>query len=144
MPRSCSLPPSVWHAAHPARLRDHPVTGTAPSLAAGLRVIGAGMGRTGTDALRHALDALGVGPTYHMIELLGISDTQTRPVSPFEMLGLAPGHNDLWAEANANISKGVAPDFSAILRFYACKLGSCQLLLTLFLNILHLFGQQIL
>ena len=81
----------------------------APSLAAGLRVIGAGMGRTGTDSLRHALDALGVGPTYHMIELLGISDTQTRPVSPLEMLGLAPGHNDLWAEANANISKGVAP-----------------------------------
>ena len=90
----------------------------APSLAAGLRVIGAGMGRTGTDSLRHALDALGVGPTYHMIELLGISDTQTRPVSPLEMLGLAPGHNDLWAEANANISKGVAPDFSAIMDGY--------------------------
>ena len=90
----------------------------APSLAAGLRVIGAGMGRTGTDSLRHALDALGVGPTYHMIELLGISDTQARPVSPLEMLGLAPGHNDLWAEANANISKGVAPDFSAIMDGY--------------------------
>ena len=91
---------------------------TAPSLAAGLHVIGAGMGRSGTDSLRRALDALGVGPTYHMFELLGISDTQRRPVSPLEMLGLVPGHNELWAEANANISQGVAPDFSVVLDGY--------------------------
>lgn len=91
----------------------------APASAAELRVIGAGMGRTGTDSLRHALNALGVGPTYHMAELLGISDTLARPVSPLEMLGLAPGHNDLWAEANRNISAGVPPDFSAIMEHYA-------------------------
>lgn len=83
-----------------------------------LRVIGAGMGRTGTDSLRNALDILGVGPTYHMIELLGISDTQTRPVSPLEMLGFAKGHNDLWAELNRNITLGVKPDFSFIAKDY--------------------------
>lgn len=32
----------------------------------GLRVIGAGFGRTGTDSMRAALDRLGVGPTHHM------------------------------------------------------------------------------
>ncbi|KAL1921659.1 uncharacterized protein VTP21DRAFT_10301 [Calcarisporiella thermophila] len=32
-----------------------------------LKVIGAGLGRTGTFSLMTALDALGVGPTYHMV-----------------------------------------------------------------------------
>jgi hypothetical protein len=36
---------------------------------AGLRVIGAGFGRTGTLSLKHALDELGFGPTYHMEEV---------------------------------------------------------------------------
>jgi len=35
-----------------------------------LKVIGAGMGRTGTLSLKAALEELGVGPCYHMIELL--------------------------------------------------------------------------
>lgn len=37
-----------------------------------LQVIGAGLGRTGTDSLRKALNELGYGPTYHMVEILGI------------------------------------------------------------------------
>ena len=56
----------------------------------GIRVIGAGQGRTGTESLRLALNALGVGPTYHMSQLLGID--ASRPVSPLEMLGLVDGH----------------------------------------------------
>lgn len=36
----------------------------------GLRVIGAGFGRTGTLSLKAALDQLGFGPTYHMTEVL--------------------------------------------------------------------------
>lgn len=83
-----------------------------------LRVIGAGMGRTGTDSLRNALDALGVGPTYHMVELLGVSETLARPISPLEMLGLSAGHNDRWAEVNANVSAGLAPDFGFVLEHY--------------------------
>ncbi len=34
-----------------------------------LKVIGAGFGRTGTMSLKHALEDLGFGPCYHMIEL---------------------------------------------------------------------------
>lgn len=37
-----------------------------------LKVIGAGLGRTGTDSLRLALNNWGFGPTYHMIEVLGV------------------------------------------------------------------------
>jgi hypothetical protein len=35
-----------------------------------LRVIGAGLGRTGTFSLKHALEHLGYGPCYHMFELM--------------------------------------------------------------------------
>ena len=35
-----------------------------------LQVIGAGFGRTGTLSLKHALDELGLGPTYHMQEVM--------------------------------------------------------------------------
>jgi hypothetical protein len=35
-----------------------------------LEVIGAGFGRTGTLSLKHALQVLGLGPTYHMEEVL--------------------------------------------------------------------------
>lgn len=36
-----------------------------------LRVIGAGLGRTGTFTLKTALEALGFGPCHHMVEVLG-------------------------------------------------------------------------
>lgn len=35
-----------------------------------LKIIGAGMGRTGTASLKVALEALGLGPCYHMTEVL--------------------------------------------------------------------------
>jgi hypothetical protein len=35
-----------------------------------LQVIGAGFGRTGTLSLKQALDELGLGPTYHMEEVV--------------------------------------------------------------------------
>jgi len=34
-----------------------------------LSVIGAGFGRTGTLSLKHALEAIGLGPCYHMVEV---------------------------------------------------------------------------
>ncbi len=34
-----------------------------------MKVIGAGFGRTGTMSLKVALEELGYGPCYHMIEL---------------------------------------------------------------------------
>lgn len=53
------------------------ITITAATAASGLKVIGAGLGRTGTDSLRLALNELGFGPTYHMIEVLGIPGRTT-------------------------------------------------------------------
>ncbi len=47
-----------------------------------LAVIGAGFGRTGTLSLKHALEALGFGPCYHMAEV-----------------ATHPDHVDLWRRA---------------------------------------------
>ncbi len=44
-----------------------------------LKVIGAGLGRTGTVSLKVALEQLGFGRCYHMLEMLG-----------------QPGQMDLW------------------------------------------------
>ena len=42
-----------------------------------LKVIGAGLGRTGTLSLKLALEHLGFGPCYHMIEIMGTCATCT-------------------------------------------------------------------
>jgi hypothetical protein len=47
-----------------------------------LKVVGAGFGRTGTMSLKAALETLGFGPCYHMIEV-------------FEH----PGHTAIWRAA---------------------------------------------
>jgi hypothetical protein len=43
-----------------------------------LRVVGAGVGRTGTESLKMALERLLGGPCYHMVELFGRPDDVTR------------------------------------------------------------------
>lgn len=58
-----------------------------------LKVIGAGLGRTGTLSLKLALEQLGFGRCYHMMEVFG-----------------APGHIDLWRRA----AEGEAIDFPAL------------------------------
>jgi len=40
----------------------------------GLKVVGAGFGRTGTLSLKSALEKLGFGPCYHMLEVMGRPD----------------------------------------------------------------------
>ena len=63
-----------------------------------LQVIGAGFGRTGTLSLKFALEKLGVGPCYHMMEVFGKADhiaawadaTADRPV---DWDGLFEGYN---------------------------------------------------
>jgi hypothetical protein len=62
-----------------------------------LAVIGAGFGRTGTLSLREALDRLGFGPCYHMIELIE-----------------HPEHVDFWERAAA----GGEVDWDEVLRGY--------------------------
>jgi hypothetical protein len=43
---------------------------TQPASSTGLTIIGAGFGRTGTLSLKAALEELGFGPCYHMVELI--------------------------------------------------------------------------
>jgi hypothetical protein len=55
-----------------------------------LKVIGAGLGRTGTLSLKYALEQLGFGPCYHMIE------TREHPGHDALWLALARGKSDNW------------------------------------------------
>jgi hypothetical protein len=63
----------------------------------GLKVIGAGFGRTGTHSLKLALEMLGFAPCYHMVEVF-----------------TNPGHSEQW-EA---IASGGKPDWDALLGGY--------------------------
>jgi hypothetical protein len=64
--------------------------------AAMLKVIGAGLSRTGTFSLKRALEALGFGPCYHMDELFR-----------------RPDHVDIWANAAR-----AEPDYVALFEGY--------------------------
>jgi hypothetical protein len=55
-----------------------------------LKVIGAGFGRTGTLSLKLAIEALGLGPCYHMVE------TRTHPEHDAMWLALARGEARDW------------------------------------------------
>jgi hypothetical protein len=61
-----------------------------------LKVIGAGLGRTGTVSLKLALERLGFGRSYHMLEVIG-----------------TPGHTELWQQ----VADG-RPDWDAIFAGY--------------------------
>ena len=62
-----------------------------------MKVIGAGLGRTGTASLKDALEELGFGPCYHMFEVLS-----------------NPGHADFWRAA----WRGEPADWDGILGPY--------------------------
>ena len=63
----------------------------------GLQIIGAGFGRTGTLSLKAALEELGFGPCYHMMELFQ-----------------KPGATEQWAA----IASGVAIDWDTVFEGY--------------------------
>ena len=63
-------------------------------------IIGAGFGRTGTLSLKQALEQLGFGPCYHMIEVF------TNPANA--------GHADVWRRA----AEGETTDWPALLSGY--------------------------
>ena len=65
-----------------------------------LRIIGSGYGRTGTMALKIALETLGYGPCYHMLEV-----------------SKNPGHDELWREAT---DQGTADWDSIFANYQAC------------------------
>ena len=51
---------------------EEPTTTTTNKIETDFFVIGGGLGRTGTDSLRRALNQLGLGITYHMLEVVGV------------------------------------------------------------------------
>lgn len=55
-----------------------------------LKVIGAGLGRTGTLSLKFALEALGLGPCYHMMEVI------KNPAAPGQWNDVADGRTRDW------------------------------------------------
>jgi hypothetical protein len=63
----------------------------------GLDVVGAGLGRTGTLSLKHALERLGFDKCYHMLEV-----------------GQHPEHRELWSAAR----RGEAVDWDALFEGY--------------------------
>ena len=62
-----------------------------------LEIVGAGFGRTGTLSLKLALEQLGIGPCYHMMEVFG-----------------KPDHIRLWAAA----TRGETPDWDTLFANY--------------------------
>ena len=62
-----------------------------------MKVIGAGLGRTGTASLQSALEELGFGPCYHMYEVFA-----------------NPGHADFWRAA----WRGEPADWDGVLGSY--------------------------
>lgn len=73
----------------------------------GLEVIGAGFGRTGTDSMKNALETLGLGPCYHMSEVV-----------------THPERVALWRKA----AKGVLPDWDHAFAGFAATVdwpGAC-------------------
>jgi hypothetical protein len=73
----------------------------------GLSVIGAGFGRTGTLSLKLALEKVGCGPCYHMLEVFG-----------------RPGHAALWSSA----ADGDDVDWDALFEGFAASVDwpSCH------------------
>lgn len=71
------------------------------SPADGLRIIGAGFGRTGTASLKSALEALGFGPCYHMFEVIG------RPERVAMWDGIARGEPADWHQVFAGYQAAV-------------------------------------
>eukprot|EP00293_Proteomonas_sulcata_P019231 CAMPEP_0184313518 /NCGR_PEP_ID=MMETSP1049-20130417/64373_1 /TAXON_ID=77928 /ORGANISM="Proteomonas sulcata, Strain CCMP704" /LENGTH=312 /DNA_ID=CAMNT_0026630823 /DNA_START=340 /DNA_END=1279 /DNA_ORIENTATION=+ len=62
-----------------------------PSELYSLKVLGAGLGRSGTDSLRLALYEMGYGPVYHMVEVMGY------PVEKLAGIAAQEKHFQYWA-----------------------------------------------
>ncbi len=110
-------------------LPSHPAT-AAPSgnrrvdALAGLRIIGAGFGRTGTLSLKRALDDLGFGPTYHMEEVF------RHPSHISRWLEHARGAPADWDELFARYGSGVDFPVSCVWEELAAHYPDAKVVLT--------------
>ena len=86
----------------------------------GLRVIGAGYGRTGTASLKLALEKIGLGPCHHMSEVLPNPDR----VALWTRIGAGEAENDpsLWDRAfegyNATVDWPSCTHWRALMDYY--------------------------
>ena len=81
-----------------------------------LKVIGAGLGRTGTMSLKTALDRLGVGPTYHMIEVFKNPDAVGWWSGVAD--GAGPGWETIFAGYNATVDWPAATFYKELAAAY--------------------------
>ena len=82
----------------------------------GLKVIGAGFGRTGTDSMREALNMLGFGPCHHMVEC-NASDEQKR-LWRAHARGESPGWDALFAGFNSCVDWPAAHYWRELITIY--------------------------
>ena len=78
-----------------------------------LKVIGAGFGRTGTLSLKMALEQLGLGPCYHMVEVFKHRDHLPRWIAAHE------GAETDWADLFSG--------YAATVDWPSCNLWQAQL-----------------
>jgi hypothetical protein len=82
----------------------------------GLKVIGAGFGRTGTDSMREALNLLGFGPCHHMVEC-NANDEQKR-LWRAHVRGDSPGWDALFAGYNSCVDWPAAHYWRELITIY--------------------------
>ena len=76
---------------------EEPTTTTTNKIEIDFFVIGGGLGRTGTDSLRRALNQLGLGITYHMLEVVGVPGEGNALGNAYER-----NHVDEWIKISEN------------------------------------------
>ncbi len=89
-----------------------------------LKVIGAGFGRTGTLSLKAALEQLGVGPCYHMMEVFG------NPGHVEGWLALAKGETNDWRPMLQNFHSVVDWPTTFVWRELADAFPAAKVILT--------------
>lgn len=89
-----------------------------------LKVIGAGLPRTGTNSLQIALDQLGFGPCHHMREL--IEDASQRPL----WLRVYEGHGPDWEDVFKGYSAAVDAPAAFLWRALSAAYPSAKVILT--------------
>jgi hypothetical protein len=89
-----------------------------------LSVIGAGFGRTGTMSLKLALDRLGFGPCYHMVEVF------KNPKAPGYWEAAADGETVAWEEVFAGYSSTVDWPSATFYRQLADAYPNAKVILT--------------
>lgn len=89
-----------------------------------LKVIGAGFGRTGTLSLKAALEQLGFGPCYHMMEVF------RNPGHSEKWLALGKGETKDWSDILANYQSVVDWPTTYFYREFADAYPSAKVILT--------------